>query len=62
MSNACKMSDNLLKQNYSIPEIIETISKEIGITKYSIAWYCLVRTNKPKMIVETGIAWVGLHI
>lgn len=29
MPNACKMSDNLLKQNYSIPEIIETISKEI---------------------------------
>lgn len=54
MSNACKMSDNLLQQNYSIPEIIEIISKEIGITKYPIAWYCLVRTNKPKIIVETG--------
>ena len=54
MFNACELSDKLLNQKHSIPEIIEFVSKDIGITKYPIAWYCLVRTYKPKIIVETG--------
>lgn len=54
MSDACDMSDKLLQQNYSTPEIIDTVSKQVGITKYPVAWYCLVRKNKPKIIVETG--------
>ena len=64
MSDACNMSDKLLQQNHSIPNIIETISKQIGITKYPVAWYCLVRKNKPKIIVETGtsMGWSSFMI
>jgi len=54
MSNACNASDKLLQQNYSISDIIEIVSKQVEITKYPISWYCLVRKNKPKIIVETG--------
>jgi hypothetical protein len=54
MSDACDMADKLLEEKHSIPEIIEVVSRKIGITKYPIAWYCLVRKFKPKIIVETG--------
>ncbi len=54
MFRACELSDKLLDEKYSIPEIIELVSREIEITKYPVAWYCLVRTYKPEIIVETG--------
>jgi predicted O-methyltransferase YrrM len=54
MFHACELSDKFLDEKYSIPKIIELVSKEIKITKYPIAWYCLIRTYKPKIIVETG--------
>ena len=62
--NACGISDKLLEEKYSIPEVIELVSQKIEITKYPVAWYCLVRTYKPKVIVETGtsMGWSSFMI
>lgn len=64
MLRACDLSDKLLNEKQSITEIIELVSKEVGITKYPIAWYCLIRKYKPEIIVETGtsMGWSSFMI
>ena len=64
LANACDISDELLEKKHLIPEIIELVSQKIEITKYPVAWYCLVRAYKPKVIVETGtsMGWSSFMI
>ncbi len=64
MIAASKISDSLLSRNESIEDIIESVSSQIGMTKYPIAWYCLVRKFKPSIIVETGtsMGWSSFMI
>ena len=64
LANACDILDKLLEDQHLIPEIIELVSPKIEITKYPVAWYCLVRAYKPKVIVETGtsMGWSSFMI
>ena len=64
LANACDISDKLLEDKHLIPEIIELVSQKIEITKYPVAWYCLVRAYKPEVIVETGtsMGWSSFMI
>jgi len=64
MIKSCSLSEKLLERNISIPEIIEIVSKNTGMTKYPIAWYCLVRKYQPRIIVETGtsMGWSSFMI
>ncbi len=61
---ASKIVDSLLSRNKSIEDIIEIASSQTGMTKYPIAWYCLVRKYKPSVIVETGtsMGWSSFMI
>ena len=51
LAKACGISDKLFEEKYSIPKVIELVSQKTEITKYPVAWYCLVRAYKPKVIV-----------
>lgn len=64
MAVATQMADSLLSQNEPIGDIIETVSSKTGMTKYPIAWYCLVRKFAPAVIVETGtsMGWSSFMI
>lgn len=54
MIDASHIVDLLLSKNESISNIIEIASSQTRMTRYPIAWYCLVRKYKPSIIVETG--------
>lgn len=64
MLTASRIIDSLLFQNKSIEHIIDTVSVQTQMTKYPIAWYCLVRKYKPSVIVETGtsMGWSSFMI
>ena len=64
MIMAASLSDSLLSQGKSMGDIIEAVSRQTGMTRYPIAWYCLVRKHTPSVIVETGtsMGWSSFMI
>lgn len=64
MIMASQAADSLLSQGKPIGDIVEVVSNQTGMTRYPIAWYCLVRKYAPSVIVETGtsMGWSSFMI